>query len=270
MEAAQTAQGRILSGADGAPVEVLNADGDSCVVLACEHASNRVPGSLNGLGLDAAALRSHIAWDPGARSVALGLSRSLDAPLVASRISRLVYDCNRPPDSPAAMPVRSERFDIPGNAGLSEGARAARVREIYRPFRARLGAMLDRRAAGRAPVCLVTIHSFTPVYFETRREVELGILHDSDARLADLMLARASEITGLRSGRNQPYGPEDGVTHTLREHALPRGIPNVMIEIRNDLLEKPRERDAITSALARLIETATETLKRNPKRKETR
>ncbi len=265
MDSAEAAQAGILSAADGAPVEVLNADGESCVVLACEHASNRVPDSLNRLGLEAEALSSHIAWDPGAHSVALGLSRSLDAPLVASRISRLVYDCNRPPDSPGAMPARSELFDIPGNAGLSESARAARVREIYQPFRERLAALLARRLPA-APTCLVTIHSFTPVYFDKPRDVELGILHDSDSRLADLMLDMAPGITGLRTGRNQPYGPEDGVTHTLREHALPRGIPNVMIEIRNDLLKTPRQRDAITGVLAQLIEGATEALKRKEAR----
>ncbi len=33
------------------------------------------------------------------------------------------------------------------------------------------------------------------------------------------------------------YGPADGVTHTLNLHAQPAGLLNVMIEIRNDLIE---------------------------------
>ena len=32
------------------------------------------------------------------------------------------------------------------------------------------------------------------------------------------------------------YGPEHGVTHTLKRHGLENGLLNVMIEVRNDLL----------------------------------
>ena len=37
-------------------------------------------------------------------------------------------------------------------------------------------------------------------------------------------------------GDNQPYSPADLVYFTLEEHARPRGLPCVMIEIRNDEL----------------------------------
>ena len=36
--------------------------------------------------------------------------------------------------------------------------------------------------------------------------------------------------------RNDPYGPEDGVTHTLVEQGVRNGLQNVMVEVRNDLL----------------------------------
>jgi predicted N-formylglutamate amidohydrolase len=95
--------------------------------------------------------------------------------------------------------------------------------------------MDKRRDAGR-PIVLVTVHSFTPVYFGQPRDGALGILHDDDPRLADAMLkaASAAGLEGVR--RNYPYGPQDGVTHTLRKHGLTRQIANVMLEIRNDLI----------------------------------
>jgi predicted N-formylglutamate amidohydrolase len=260
MTSLATVQHRLLSDADGAPVEVINPAGTACVVLACEHASNLVPVSLQNLGLPSEVRESHVAWDPGAREVAVGLSQKLDAPLVAARISRLVYDCNRPPDSAAAMPAKSEIFDIPGNSGLSDSERALRIQEVYEPFQHRLSGMIDERFV-KHPTCLVTIHSFTPVYFAKKREVELGVLHDDDTRLADMMLKLASELTPLRTGRNQPYGPQDGVTHTLKLHGLSRGIPNVMIEIRNDLLKTPEAIKTMTETLARLITQATDSLK---------
>lgn len=80
------------------------------------------------------------------------------------------------------------------------------------------------------------MHSFTPVYHGRERAVELGILHDEDSRLADRMLRAAAAAPLYRTERNEPYGPEDGVTHTLILHGLSNGLRNVMIEVRNDLI----------------------------------
>ena len=89
------------------------------IILVCEHASNVVPEPWGTLGLTRAQLEAHIAWDPGALGLARGLSRRLDATLIHAPVSRLVYDCNRAPDMPGAMPLRSEIHDIPGNAVIS-------------------------------------------------------------------------------------------------------------------------------------------------------
>ncbi|WP_341211127.1 N-formylglutamate amidohydrolase [uncultured Limimaricola sp.] len=226
--------------------QVIRPDAGSELVLVCEHASPYIPASLNGLGLAEADLLSHAAWDPGAFAVARRMSRSLDAVLVASGVSRLVYDCNRPPVAPDAMPTQSERIRVPGNAGLDAQARADRVRSYYEPFRADLARMLTTR---RAPV-IVTLHSFTPVFDGVRREVEIGVLHDSDARLADAMLGVAAVQGRWNVQRNAPYGPQDGVTHTLKEHALPGGHLNVMIEIRNDLIESDDQQASMAEVLS--------------------
>lgn len=252
--AADSSSSSLLAEDERPAAHVLNPGGGGGVVLVCEHASRFIPAALNGLGLDAEARESHAAWDIGALDLARALSRELDAPLVASRISRLVYDCNRPPDAPDAMPARSERFAVPGNMGLTPADRVARVREVYEPFSALLSETLDRCAT--APV-LVTVHSFTPVYLGRRREVQIGILHDSDSRLADAMLAGAARHTRLRVGRNAPYGPEDGVTWTLRRHGLERGLLNVMIELRNDLLGSAAACGEMATMLGRWLREAT-------------
>lgn len=226
-----SAQHTILAEADGPAAEVIAPDGAAQICLVCEHASAFIPQRLNDLGLAPEHRLSHAAWDIGGRDLAIALSRILNAPLVCARVSRLVYDCNRPPTAPDAIPARSEVIDVPGNAALSVTDRAARVTEIYEPFRSLLSNTLDSFAA---PPVLVTIHSFTPVWFGVPREVELGLLHDSDDRLARAMLASAPD--GLDTRLNAPYDATDGVTHTLREHAIPRGLQNVMIEVRNDLI----------------------------------
>jgi predicted N-formylglutamate amidohydrolase len=248
--------GRLIDTTDleGTPAAVLhNADGNGQVLLVCEHAANRIPAALDNLGLDEATRLSHVAWDPGALAVAQEISRLLDARLVASTVSRLVYDCNRPPEAPGAMPQRSEVFDIPGNRNLNDAEKAARVATVYEPFRTLLA---DTITSSPTPPVLVTIHSFTPVYQGKPRDVEIGILHDSDTRLADAMLALAPTHTELNARRNDPYGPDDGVTHTLKLHALPNGLLNVMIEVRNDLIATTDQQLAIAKTLARLIADA--------------
>ena len=129
------------------------------------------------------------------------------------------------------MPARSEVYDIPGNQGLDAAARADRARRVYVPFCNAVELALDTAC----PKALITVHSFTPVYFGQPRPVEIGILHDADPRLADALL-QALEDSPHDIRRNAPYGPEDGVTHTLKARALPRGLLNVMLEVRNDLL----------------------------------
>ncbi len=244
----------ILTGEEGDPVALENGVARGPVVLVCEHASRLLPKALGTLGLTEEALESHIAWDPGALAVSRLMAQSLDATLVFQRFSRLVYDCNRPPESPAAMPEKSEVFAVPGNAGLDQAARDARTQALYLPFRDRLSGLVKSRIAeGRAPV-IVTMHSFTPVYFGKPRAVEIGILHDADTRLADAMLAAAGSAGPFDIRRNEPYGPEDGVTHTLREHGLANGLANVMIEVRNDLVKDEAGQRVVAEYLAGLLE----------------
>ncbi|MBO9098927.1 MULTISPECIES: N-formylglutamate amidohydrolase [unclassified Rhizobium] len=226
----------VLSEQEGECVAVERPDGRSPVVVICEHASSRLPERFGDLGLSEEARNSHIAWDPGALAVARGLSRNLDAPLVYQRFSRLIYDCNRPPESPAAMPEVSEIYDIPGNRQLDSEERRARTEALYVPFHQRIRDLLLRRTALGMASVIVTIHSFTPIYDGRYREVELGILHDTDERLANRMLALAGEAPLYRTERNQPYGPQHGVTHTLQLHGVSNDLKNVMIEVRNDLI----------------------------------
>lgn len=250
-------------------VDVINPSGAGRFVLVCEHASNFIPAELNALGLAEDVLQSHVAWDPGAMAVALAMSDALDAPLVAQNVSRLVYDCNRPPDVQSAVPETSEIYTIPGNARLSRQDRAARVDRYYHPFRNRLASCLDRQASKRKaedgretpglPV-LVTIHSFTPVYFGEQRDTEIGILHDTDPRLADALLRGAGGDAKVSFSRNQPYGPGDGVTHTLVQHALPRKLLNVMIEVRNDLIASPGAQQLIADLLCTSLVAAVDGL----------
>lgn len=231
-------------------VKVHNKGGDHPALLVCEHASNSIPERFAGLGLSDEELVGHIAWDLGAGEVALRMSERLNACCVLGTVSRLVYDCNRAPEAIDAIPDVSEFHTIPGNVGISEQDRALRVQTIHDTFHERVAETIADRQA------LVTIHSFTPVYKESRRAVQLGILHDKDATFADWILSSASKFTDLKVCRNEPYGPEDGVMHTINTHGTANRIPNVMIEIRNDLIATQKDCEEMADLLSEMISHA--------------
>lgn len=233
-------------------VEIIRPKGQGPVVLVCEHASRAMPPAYGSLGLDEAAMRSHAAWDIGAMEVAVALSAMLDAPLVMGGVSRLIYDLNRPPEAASAIPDRSEIFDIPGNRNLSDQDRAARAAAIHDPFHNALSDLLDQRA----PTALVTIHSFTPVYNGVAREVEIGFLHDADGTLAKAALAAEEARGTYRAALNEPYTAADGVTYTLAKHGEARGLPALMIEVRNDLIDTSDTAEAMAAHLKDTLEAA--------------
>ena len=226
------------------------------VLLVCEHASNLIPARYDDLGLSPEDRVSHAAWDPGALDLSLYLAEALAAPLVACTVSRLVYDCNRPPEAPSAMSEQSERIEVPGNRGLSDADRAERVQSVYTPFCEAVTAEIKARKNRAQPTALITVHSFTPLFHGKERPTEIGILHDTDTRLADAMLAASLKVPHRLVERNQPYGPDDGVTHSLQIHGIAHGLPNVMLEVRNDLLQTPEAVAEIGEELLGLIRPA--------------
>ena len=225
-------------------------------ILVCEHASNVIPPLWGDLGLTEAQRAAHIAWDPGALGVARGLAERLDGVLIHAPASRLIYDCNRAPDMPGAMPLRSEVHDIPGNSAITPQERLARTQAVYLPFHDALhGLIAQRIALGLRPV-IVTMHSFTPVYFGKQRRVEFGVIHDADPALAVAIHAAAMKSTRLHTELNAPYSAADDVTHTLRLHATPYGLQNAMLEIRNDLIATPEAEAAMADTLAPVLAAA--------------
>ncbi len=235
-------------------VEGRDRGGD--LILLCDHASNAFPAPWGDLGLSPDQRQAHIAWDPGALGLMRGLAARLDAACVAATVSRLIYDCNRAPDMIGAMPARSEVHEVPGNAVISAEERLARTRAVYLPFQTAVHALIaERIALGRRPA-VITVHSFTPVYFGQPRDVEFGVIHDADDRLARAILAEAEARTDLSCGLNAPYSAADDVTHTLRLQATPYGLANAMLEIRNDLIATPADEAAMADRLAPVLAAA--------------
>lgn len=145
---------------DTPAVQIINESAVGPFVFVCEHASNRIPAAYNHIGISKSAQKSHAGWDIGAMELSVALSNKLASPLVSSTVSRLIYDCNRAPDSDTAIVQQSETETIPGNLDLSQEQRSQRVAHVYHPFTKALSGLLDWRMAKNIDTCLVTVHSF--------------------------------------------------------------------------------------------------------------
>lgn len=215
------------------PVEVVNEAGQSRYVLVCEHASNWVPPEYAGLGLPAAELSRHIAWDIGAAQMARRLSERLDAPLILAGASRLLIDLNRPLGSAGSIPERSEATAIPGNLRLDPAERIRREARWFHPFQTAVTRVLDARA-GRETVVL-GIHSFTPVYLGQPRPWQAGVLYRHSATFGAWLVQRLGGQAAAIA-HNQPYQIEDDSDYTVPIHGEARGLDAVLIEVRQDLI----------------------------------
>ncbi len=244
--------------ADDEPPAFLeeNPDGGSALVLVCEHGGRRLPRALGRLGLEEKDLARHFAWDIGALDLARELSTALDAVLVHQPYSRLLCDCNRRPEAASFIPLEGEGTPIPGNQTLGEGDRAQRVRSVWRAFHDGLRALLDRRLEQGRNTHLVSIHSFTPVFFGEPRPWRVGVLYDRNRDLSPALYETLEARFGQEAGLNQPYRMSREEDYTLPVHGDDRGLPCVEIEVRNDQLVDRAGVGAWSSLLAASLREA--------------
>src|SRR5712664_2052748 len=230
----------LLGSADVPPVSEHNAASRSPFLLTCDHYGRLLPQALGDLGLPAGELERHIAWDIGIAGVAEMLSKHLDAHLIVQRYSRLVIDCNRPPDVASSIPRISEATTIPGNEGISRQEAETRRAQIFDPYHRRIDEIIDQRGIAGMPTVLISLHSFTPVYAGIARPWHIGSLYHRDTHLPPLLLKALRAEGDLVVGDNEPYAVSDETDYGIPVHGEARGLINTGIEIRQDRIAETR------------------------------
>lgn len=205
------------------------------LLFLCDHASNHVPFEVNSgcLGLPSHEMERHIAYDIGARGVTLELVRQLGGVALLSRFSRLVIDPNRAEDDPTLLMRLYDGTIIPANRHADEDEIERRLTLYHRPYHHAVRQVLD--SMQRTPI-IVSIHSFTAqLKGRSMRPWHIGVLSADDRRIADPLLAKLNDIPDICVGDNEPYvGKLEG--DCMTQHGIKRGLPHVLIEIRNDLI----------------------------------
>lgn len=232
---------------------VLPGRADRGLLLLCDHASNALPAEYGTLGLPEDQLRRHIAYDIGAAPIVRALSAALGAPAVMTRYSRLLIDPNRGRDDPTLIMRLSDGAVIPGNKRLDAAEREKRVRLYYDPYHAAISAVINQCLAAGSPPALLSLHSFTESWKEFTRPWHVGVLWSEDARLAKPLLDEFYADADLIVGDNEPYsGHLEG--DCLWQHGRNRGLPNAIVEVRQDLIRDEAGQEAWARRLQRIVE----------------
>ena len=219
------------------PFETISGDPASGLLLLADHATNRLPGHYDRLGLPDKAFERHIAYDIGIEPLTRALAARLGVPAVMSCFSRLLIDPNRGEDDPTLIMKISDGAIIPGNHPITPEEWQDRILRYHRPYHGAIDTALRsvEAASGRAPL-VISLHSFTPFWKGAARPWHAAILTDSDRRAGDRLIdALRADPSGLVIGDNEPY---DGALKgdTLYRHCLIRGLPHVLLEVRQDLI----------------------------------
>lgn len=240
------------------PVEHLNPGAGGPLMVVCDHATNHVPAEVGGgsLGLGEGDMGRHIAYDVGARGVSVALAEMTGAPTLMTRVSRLVIDPNRGEDDPTLVMRLYDGTIVPGNRRVAAAEVERRLAAYHRPYHAAIEAVLDRLAAAGPGPALVAVHSYTrQLRGRPVRPWHVGVLWHHDDRLARPLLARLRVEPDLCVGENQPYsGQLEG--DTLSRHGTRRGLPHVLIELRNDLIASPADQRLWAARLAPMLKEA--------------
>jgi len=233
------------------PYWIEGKDRPSRWLITCDHATNRVPDWVGGgdLGIAPDDMARHIAFDVGAAGLASRLAALMEAPAIFSDFSRLVIDPNRGEDDPTLLMRLYDGTVIPANKLADAAEREQRLDRLHRPYH---GA-LEHLAARHPDRCICAIHSFTrQLRGRPPRPWQVGILYShADARLGPAMVA-ACRDNGWITGENQPY---DGHLQgdSINRHALAQGRPNLLIEVRNDLIATSEGQQIWAERLASVI-----------------
>ena len=240
----------LIGAGDPEPVDVVNGDSASEIVLLCEHAGRAVPERLGDLGVSEHVLASHRGWDIGAEVLARKLADILAAPLVIQAYSRLVIDCNRPPRSPLAVPLASDGVRIPGNWVADEAECSARADEIFEP----MDRAIDDLFAARTRKAAFSVHSFAPRMNSRVRPWHAGFVSRRDLATANALIAyMGAARPDLNLALNQPYQIEAESDWFIPHHVESRNLRHCLIEIRNDQLGEDADAAAWAGLLAKAI-----------------
>ena len=204
------------------------------LIFICDHASNFIPPNYNNLGLEEKHLKSHIAFDLGAKKFCQILSEELKQTSFYSNFSRLLIDPNRSEYSKQLIISKSAEIEIPGNQIIDNSEKEKRLKLFHRKYHLGLSNLITKKKKEFDKVYLISIHSFTKKFIDKKRGIEIGLLWNKNMNLL-VPIQKSLTDLNIHFGRNFPYSGFH-YNYTLDRHTQAGLIDNICFEFRNDLI----------------------------------
>ena len=203
-------------------------------IFICDHASNFIPSNYKNLGLKEKHLKSHIAYDLGAKKFCEILSKKLEQTSFYANFSRLLIDPNRSELSNDLILSKSAGVEIPGNVNIANSEKKKRLELFYRKYHSGLKNLVKEKKKEFDKIYLISIHSFTQKFINKKRGLEIGLLWNKNMNLL-IPIQKSLTDLKLHFGRNFPYSGFH-YNYTLDRHSQFGHIDNICLEFRNDLI----------------------------------
>lgn len=198
------------------------------VILTCEHAVPDIPRQHRNLfENETGVLSTHEGYDPGAWDLFKTLQNLADFSN-AQVVGRLLVETNRS--------LRNRKLFSRFSSALSKVEKESILKSYYYPYRQKIEDEIQKYIISGHKVLHLSVHSFTPVLNDKKRNCDLGLLYDpnrEEERLfcRDLKAQLRLINPGLIVRFNYPYlGKADGFTTSLRK-LFPSNYLGIEIEV---------------------------------------
>lgn len=205
------------------------------LILTCEHGGNDIPAGFRSyFKNEEDALNSHRGYDLGAFDVFQDL-KSLSDYSNFSKTSRLLIELNRSLHHPNLFSTFTKM--------LSKDEKTELINTFYLPYRNAVESQIKQYINDNQSVIHISVHSFTPVLKNIKRNCDIGLLFDSSKKEEKQFCNRfKSNLKKLNSNLkiryNYPYlGKADGFTTYLRKK-LSNNYIGIELEINQKFSDK--------------------------------
>ncbi|WP_452228709.1 N-formylglutamate amidohydrolase [Lacinutrix sp. MEBiC02404] len=185
------------------------------LLLTCEHGGNKIPMQYQSHFTNhEAILNSHRGYDLGALDVFNHL-KSLADFSEYSETSRLLIELNRS--------LHHKNLFSEFSKQLSENEKEKLISRYYLEYREGLEAVLAKLLKPNKKVVHISVHSFTPILNDKKRDCDIGLLYDSriasEKAFSKNLKKEILKLDNTLNVRfNYPYlGKADGFTTHLRK-----------------------------------------------------
>lgn len=211
------------------------------ILITCEHASNKIPGKYRSLFSEyQTELNTHLGSDIGAMEVYTHLTKQFKCWHQHGQWSRLLIDLNRSLTHPTLFSEVTR--------ALAPLEKKLIIREHYQPYYDAFNKIVDDYYQQKSTILHFSIHSFTPIFGQRVREVDIGLLYDPQREGESRFVKEWSEqlrqlAPSLRIRRNSPYrGTSIGLT-TITRRRLSKAAKyiGIELEINQGLLQNANE-----------------------------